>query len=162
VIALNRRLIPFYLSLFIGALLALGLIVLVLFVSIRGISRAVEARNLAKTPTITPTYTITLSPTITLTPTQTLTPTPDWTATYTPTFTPTAIIEAQTIRTVFARNSCYEGLANGQIPAGSIVTLLSMQERKFDSFNRECVLVEYRSGDYAAIGYVLLLDLIVP
>ena len=38
------------------------------------------------------------------------------------------------------------------------VELVSMPERRFDEFNRECVLIEY-TGDFAIIGYVLIEDI---
>ena len=32
-------------------------------------------------------------------------------------------------------------------------------ERRFDQFNRECVLVEYQGIDRSTIGWVLIMDL---
>jgi hypothetical protein len=60
---------------------------------------------------------------------------------------------------VFARNGCYEKFtAIGKIPAGSNVRFLPA-ERRFDEFNRECVLVEYLSEGGAGIaGWILTLD----
>ncbi len=65
----------------------------------------------------------------------------------------------QTIREVWARSDCYDNFsATGRIPIGTRLTLLPMAERRFDAFNRECLLVEFRSGDFAIIGYVLMMD----
>jgi hypothetical protein len=36
-----------------------------------------------------------------------------------------------------------------------------MVERRFDEFNRECVLVEFRGSDFSIIGYVLMADVTV-
>ena len=109
--------------------------------------------SLTPTPTPTATATATLTPTPTLTPTSTLTPTPTLTATFTP--TPIAGI-AQ--RDVWARNGCYESFnAVGKIPAGGDLRFLP-SERRFDNFNRECVLVEYQQNGAAVIGWVLLAD----
>ncbi len=91
------------------------------------------------TPTVTPTATIT--PTVTLTPTPTMTGTPTSTPTATPTSTPpptSGIVQ----RDVWARNGCYESFtAVGRIFTGATVRFLPA-ERRFDDFNRECVLVE--------------------
>jgi tetratricopeptide (TPR) repeat protein len=115
-----------------------------------------QAYLLAKTPTVTPTATATapFTPTPTLTPTVTPTHTP----TLTPTLTPTPIV-AFTQREVYARNGCYEKFtAIGQIPAGASVRFLPA-ERRFDEFNRECVLVEYLTNNGAALtGWILTLD----
>jgi hypothetical protein len=115
-----------------------------------------HAYLLAQTPTITPTATSTA----TFTPTTTLTPTvtPTFTPTLTPSLTPTPIV-AFTQRDVYARNGCYEKFtAVGRIPAGSRVRFLPT-ERRFDEFNRECVLVEYLTANGGAIdGWVLTLD----
>ncbi len=111
---------------------------------------------LAQTPTITatPTSTATMTPTPTQTPTVTPTPLP----TLTPTMTPTPI-NAFTQRDVYARNGCYEKFTSvGRIPAGASVRFLPA-ERRFDEFNRECVLVEYLTPEGGAIaGWVLTLD----
>ena len=65
----------------------------------------------------------------------------------------------QTIREVWARNDCYDNFAaTGRIPVGTTMTLLPMAERKFDTFNRECLLVQFSSGDFAIIGYILMMD----
>jgi len=47
----------------------------------------------------------------------------------------------------------------GRVSPGTKLTLLPMSDRKFDNFNRECVLVSVSSGDYAVIGFVLIEDL---
>lgn len=54
---------------------------------------------------------------------------------------------------------CYEKFtAVGKIPAGAIVRFLPA-ERRFDEFNRECVLVEFLTPEGGAIaGWVLTLD----
>jgi tetratricopeptide (TPR) repeat protein len=116
-----------------------------------------QAYLLAQTPTLTPTATATatLTPTPTETPTQTPTPLP----TETPTLTATPI-NAFTQREVYARNGCYEKFtAVGRIPAAAQIRFLPA-ERRFDEFNRECVLVEYLTPDGGAIaGWVLTMDL---
>ena len=115
-----------------------------------------QAYLLAQTPTVTATATstATFTPSPTQTPTQTPTPLP----TLTPTLTPTPIV-AFTQRDVFARNGCYEKFtAVGKIPSGASVRFLPT-ERRFDEFNRECVLVEYLTPEGGAIaGWVLTLD----
>jgi hypothetical protein len=60
---------------------------------------------------------------------------------------------------VFARNGCYEKFtAIGRIPSGESVRFLPA-ERRFNEFSRECVLVEYLTGDGGAIvGWVLTID----
>ncbi len=115
-----------------------------------------QAYVLAKTPTVTATATATSTFTPSPTQTPTLTPTP--LPTLTPTLTPTPI-NAFTQRDVFARNGCYEKFtAVGKIPAGAIVRFLPT-ERRFDEFNRECVLVEFLTPEGGAIdGWVLTLD----
>ncbi len=115
-----------------------------------------QAYVLAKTPTVTSTATATATFTPSPTQTPTLTPTP--LPTLTPTLTPTPI-NAFTQRDVFARNGCYEKFtAVGKIPAGAIVRFLPA-ERRFDEFNRECVLVEFLTPEGGAIdGWVLTLD----
>jgi tetratricopeptide (TPR) repeat protein len=163
VLELKKALIPFYATSVFGGLIALGIVILLLWFSIRSISAAVEERRLAMTPTATPTPTQTLTPTHTLTPTLTPTITPNYTLTPQPTFTPTQIKLGLTARTLWARNGCYEGYtANGRIEGGSEVTLLPMDARAFDVLNRECVLVEFRTGTSAIIGYILLADLTIP
>lgn len=163
VLELKKALIPFYATSVIGGLIALGIIIVLLWFSIRSIGAAVEKRRLAMTPTATPTPTQTMTPTNTLTPTLTPTITPNYTLTPQPTFTPTPIKIGLTARTLWARNGCYEAYtANGRIEGGSEVTLLPMDSRAFDVLNRECVLVEYRTGTSAIIGYILLADLTIP
>ena len=67
-----------------------------------------------------------------------------------------------TLRDVYARSDCYAGYkSTGLIPQGTTLTLLPMAERRFDEFNRECVLVEFRGSDFAIIGYVLMADVTV-
>ncbi len=129
-------------------------IILLVFLANWGLGRY-RVYLLSLTPTPTPTLTAT--PTFTLTPTATSTPTPTHTPTVTPTLTPTpAIGIAQ--RGVWARNGCYEGFtAIGRIPAGAMLRFLP-SERRFDDFNRECVLVDYQRDGAAVIGWVLILD----
>ena len=160
VLELKRGFLPTYIIGGLAAIIALIVLGLLISLAFRGISNAAYERNLARTPTITSTPTITLTPTITPTATITPTPTPDYSPTPTYTVTPTPILEVQTVRSVWARSGCYEQFnATGQqIPAGTILTRLPMAERSFDPFNRECVLVEFRSGDFAIIGYVLIGD----
>ena len=159
ILELKRGFMPTYVIGGLAALIGLIMIGLLISVAVRGISNSVYERNLARTPTITPTPTITLTPTITPTPTITLTPTPDYSPTPTNTVTPTPVIEVQTLREVWARSDCYESYrATGSIPAGITLTLLPMAEPRYDNFNRECVLVEYRRGDYTILGYVLRMD----
>ncbi len=160
VLELKRGFLPTYIIGGLAALVALIVIGLLISVAFRGISNAAYERNLARTPTVTPTPTITLTPTITPTATITPTPTPDYSPTPTYTVTPTPIVEVQTVRNVWARSGCYDDFnATGQqIPAGTILTRLPMSDRSFDPFNRECILVEFRSGDFAIIGYVLIAD----
>jgi tetratricopeptide (TPR) repeat protein len=113
--------------------------------------------SLTPTPTNTATTTPTPSSTPTLTTTPTLTPTA--TTTPTPTSTPTVGVA---LRDVWARSSCYEGFnAVGRIPAGGTLDFLQA-ERRFDQFNRECVLVEYQSESKNIIGWVLLIDIGSP
>ncbi len=115
-----------------------------------------NAYLLAQTPTVTPTATSTATFTPTPTQTPTLTPTP--LPTLTPSLTPTPI-NAFIQRDVYARNGCYEKFtAVGRIPSGARVRFLPT-ERRFDEFNRECVLVEYLTFDGGAVdGWVLTLD----
>ena len=111
------------------------------------------------TPTATPTATLTptLTPTSTATFTPTITPTP--TSTYTP--TPTPFVGAA-LRDIWARSGCYEGFnAIGRIPAGGNLRFLP-DDRRFDTFNRECVLVEYQGDDRSIIGWVLIADVGSP
>lgn len=115
-----------------------------------------KAYQLSLTPTATATATMTATPTRTSTPTSTATITPTPTTTLTP--TPTPVI-AQTLRDVWARSNCYEGYpAIGKIPANSPVNFLPA-ERRFDNFNRECVLIEYQEFGSSIIGWILISDL---
>lgn len=162
VLALKKKLIPFYGISLLVALLLLAVGVAASWFSIRAISNSAQARRLALTPTATYTSTITLTPSITPTPTLTLTPTPDWSPTPSPTMTPTPIIYAEVTRNLFVYSECYEGSKVGYINVGGTVELLPMRERRFDTFNRECVLVEYRGTDSNIIGFVLMIDLVIP
>jgi tetratricopeptide (TPR) repeat protein len=116
-----------------------------------------QAYMLAQTPTLTSTATATA--TLTPSPTQTPTLTPTLLPTLTATITPTPIV-AFTQRDVYARNGCYEKFtAIGKIPSSVRVRFLPA-ERRFDEFNRECVLVEYLTDNGGAIaGWVLTLDM---
>jgi hypothetical protein len=49
----------------------------------------------------------------------------------------------------------------GRIPASGTLNFLQA-ERRFDQFNRECVLVEYQSESKNIIGWVLLVDIGSP
>jgi hypothetical protein len=63
------------------------------------------------------------------------------------------------LRDVWARNGCYEGFsAIGRIPTGGLLNFLPA-ERRFDAFNRECVLVEYQGEDKNIIGWILFADI---
>ena len=109
---------------------------------------------LSLTPTLTPTLTRTPLPTATgtrLPPTATPTPPPS------PTPTPLGGVVALTI---WARSGCYEAFAAIQrIPEGGNVRFLP-SERRFDIFNRECVLVEFDNGSQSVIGWMLIADLV--
>ncbi len=159
ILELKRGFLPTYIIGGLAALIALIVIGLLISVAFRGISNAAYERNLARTPTMTPTPTITLTPTIPPTATITPTPTPDYSPTPTYTVTPTPIVVVQTLREVWARSDCYDSFrSTGRIPVGTTLNLLPMAERRFDTFNRECILVEFRTGDFAIIGYVLMAD----
>ena len=115
-----------------------------------------QAYQLSLTPTITPTATAThtSTPTPTATATSTATPTP----TATPSPTPTPMVGAA-LRDIWARHGCYESFtATGRIPAGGQIYFLTA-ERRFDNFNRECALIEYRREGVSIIGWVLMLDI---
>jgi hypothetical protein len=111
-------------------------------------------------------YFISLTPTPTATATVTRTPTPlPATATPTPRPTPTPTLTATPLmgsvgRQVWVRNGCYETFrAIGQIPAGSQVRFMPA-DRKFDTLNRECLMVEYTAEDGSTlIGWILIADL---
>jgi hypothetical protein len=138
----------------------LVLIIMAVSLTARQISDSAYERNLARTPTVTMTPTVTLTPTATLTPTITTTPTPDYSPTPTNTVTPTPVVFVRAVRDIWVRTGCYGSFSSpGRIREGMTVELVSMQERRFDEFNRECVLIEYSSGDYAIIGYVLIEDI---
>jgi hypothetical protein len=110
---------------------------------------------LSLTPTSTPTATPTTTATVTYTPTGTSTITPTPTITFTPTTTP---IVGTSLRDIWARSGCYEGFsAIGRIPAGGSLNFLPT-ERRFDQFNRECLLVEYLGEGRSIIGWVLIAD----
>jgi len=163
VLALKRKLRWYYVTLYGGGAIVVILVVLALFFGGRGIAGAIRQRQLSLTPSPTMTATITQTATITSTATVTRTATPE--ATDTPDVTPTAtpIITGTTLRTLWAREGCYESeYATGRILEGSVVTLIALPERVFDNLNRECVLVEYRGEFDTVIGYVLLEDLIFP
>jgi tetratricopeptide (TPR) repeat protein len=133
-------------------LLGLGIIALLTWLA----AGKFQDYRLSLTPTITGTATQT--PTFTTTPTTTPTSTPTPTHTPTPTPTPTPVF-GMALRDIWARNGCYEGYtATGRIPSGSKVYFL-IGERRFDTFNRECVLVEFRENGRSIIGWVLLLDI---
>jgi len=130
-------------------------IIILFFLANWGLGRY-RAFLLSLTPTPTPTLTAT--PTFTLTPTSTSTATPTLTSTATPTLTPTPT-SGIAQRDIWARNGCYEGFtAIGRIPAGASLRFLP-SERRFDDFNRECVLVEYQRDGASVIGWVLMLDI---
>jgi len=163
VLALKRRLSWYYVTLYGGGAIAAVLVILILWLGGRDIARAVRQRQLALTPTATATATITPSPTITFTPTMTftVTPLPTETPFYTP--TPEPITTGTIIRTLWARNGCYEAYrATGRLPQGAVVTIIPQAERSFDEFNRECLLIEYRAEGANVIGYVLLIDMSIP
>jgi hypothetical protein len=162
VLALKRGLTPTYFVAGGGSIIIIILLGFLISFAARNISASIYARNLARTPTVTYTPTVTLTPTVTPTPTKTLTPTPDYSPTPTRTATPTPVITVVTLRDVYARSDCYAGYkSTGLIPQGTTLTLLPMAERRFDEFNRECVLVELRGSDSAIIGYVLMADVTV-
>jgi tetratricopeptide (TPR) repeat protein len=111
---------------------------------------------------LTPTATATATATATFTPTATVTPTltPTETSTPTPTMTPTPMY-AVSQRELWARSGCYEGFnAVGKIPVNSEIRFIPDEQRRFDGFNRECVLVQFTRHDGSAvIGWVLFADL---
>ncbi len=133
--------------------ITLGVILLILMGSF-GIGRF-RAYQLALTPTAT--FTNTPTATATFTPSPSPTPTGTATATLTPTLTPTPIAGVAQ-RDVWARSGCYEGFnAVGKIPAGGTLRFLP-DDRQFDNFNRECVLVQYERESGSIIGWVLFMD----
>lgn len=136
-----------------------GAVVILILVGVVGllVTNRVRAYMISLTPTATPTPTATATATPTATATATMTPTP--TATFTPTMTPTPLA-GMTTRLVWARTDCYEGFpAVGRIPEGGTVRFLP-DDRRFDDFNRECVLIEFREEDRSIIGWILLADVI--
>ncbi len=119
--------------------------------------RRFQAYQVSLTPTATATATITPTPTATgtWTPTPSLTPTP--TLTFTPSPTPAAGLA---MRDIWARAGCYEGYtAIGRVPMGGPLRFLPGTERRFDDFNRECVLIEYNGQGKSVIGWVLIMDI---
>jgi tetratricopeptide (TPR) repeat protein len=163
VLEVKRRLRWYPITLYGGGAIV-GIIILVaLWFGGRGIAGLVRQRQLALTPSPTATGTITPTPTITPTATVTPTATPERSPTpiYSP--TPTPVITGTVLRTLFAREGCYESYrAVGRIPEGAVVSLIAIPNRVFDNLNRECVLVEYRTEDRAIIGYVPLVDMSIP
>ncbi len=155
VIFLTRSLRRYHLSLL--GIKAGGIIIgfIILGLLLRwGIGRF-QAYQLSLTPTATATATAT--PTETQTPTVTPTETPTPTETATPTLTPTPLA-GFIQRDTWARNGCYENFtAVGRVPSGGRVRFLP-SERRFDDFNRECVLVEFERESGAVIGWVLIAD----
>lgn len=136
----------------IGILGIIGLILLI------GWGATGLFKNIIESLTPTPTATSTQTPTLTPTPTETPTVTPTITATATLTMTPTPTAGIA-LRDVWARNGCYETFtAIGKIPEKGPVRFLP-SERRFDDFNRECVLVEYNGPAGSIIGWVLISDL---
>ncbi len=156
VIQLNRQLTRFFT---LQRLLRYG-VVLLGFLILAGLAwigfGAYKDYQVSLTPTVTPTATATATATMTPTATATATITP--TPTNTPTPTPTPIV-AVAMREVWARSNCYEGYpAIGKIPMGGKVDFLPAG-RRFDGFNRECVLVSFQEFERSIIGWVLVLDL---
>lgn len=160
VLELKRGFLPTYLVTAIAVVVVLVLVIMGVSLAARQFSDSAYERNLARTPTLTMTPTVTLTPTATLTPTITPTPTPDYSPTPTTTVTPTPVVFVRAVRDIWVRTGCYGSFSSpGRIREGMTVELVSMPERRFDEFNRECVLIEYSSGDYAIIGYVLIEDI---
>jgi tetratricopeptide (TPR) repeat protein len=156
VIRLNRSLGGFFL---ISNLLKLGAILLgIAILAMLGYLAfgRFRAYLIALTPSPTPTVTLTPTSTPTQTPMPSSTPTPSPTPTFTPTSTP---FLGAALRDVWARSGCYEGFnAIGRIPTGGNLRFLP-EDRRFDTFNRECVLVEYQGENRSIIGWVLLADI---
>lgn len=135
---------------------AVLLVIFILFLGFLGIRNVYNDYKISRIPTATPT--VTLTPTVTSTPTPTATLTPTITPTLTPSLTPTPQA-GLALRDIWARNGCYETFtAVGKIPEKGPVRFLP-SERRFDDFNRECVLVEYNGPDKSIIGWVLISDL---
>lgn len=154
VIELNRSLAPYRNTLsgikaggIIIGLIIIGIILWMGFNQVQG-----YVRSLTPTPTATATATATSTP---RPPTETPTPKP----TLTPSMTPTPLTGI-TGRQVWLRSGCYENFtAIKQIPAGASVYFMP-EARRFDSLNRECLLVEFVAPDQATtVGWMLIADL---
>jgi hypothetical protein len=147
---------------FLRVAIKAGLVLLLLFiVAAAGYFTYGRFQNyqLSLTPTATATFTLTPTASATLTPTSTATLTP--TITHTPPPTPTPIAGVA-LREVWARSGCYEGFnAISRIPEAGVLRFLP-SERRFDQFNRECILVEYVGPDKSVIGWVLFMDVGSP
>jgi tetratricopeptide (TPR) repeat protein len=157
VVDLNRSLSRY--RTILSGLRVLGVVAILIVLGILGVfaSNRVRAYMISLTPTPTATATATATATPTATGTATITPTA--TATFTPTLTPTPLA-GLALRTIWARTDCYEGFAAvGRVPEGGTVRFLP-SERRFDGFNRECVLVEYREEGRSIIGWVLIADIV--
>lgn len=159
VMRLNRSLSTYFATL---SLLKFGMVLLIIgaiaLFGWWGIGRY-NAFVLSLTPTPTSSPTITPSPTSTITPTSTATITATSTASLTPSPTSTVGIA---LRDIWARSGCYEGFtAIGRIPTGGELEFLPA-ERRFDQFNRECVLIEHQGSERSVIGWVLFADIGSP
>ncbi len=156
VVRLQRALIPYrLLRLSLWVFFVLAIVALVGF-GLWSASHRVRAYFLSLTPSPTATLTATATATATSTPTATATATPTFTPL--PTWTPTPMLGI-TLRDIWVRRGCYDRFeAVGSIPSGRVVRFLPA-ERRFDSFNRECVLVEYQDPQRPILGWVLLVDL---
>ncbi len=155
VIRLNRSLSTFHASQYLIKFLLALLLIATIGLFIWWTVGRIKTYLVSLTPTATFTATITYTATITPTSTGTATTTPTVTATYTPTSTP---IVGTALRDVWARSGCYEGFpAISRIPAGGVLNFLPT-ERRFDQFNRECLLVEYLGEGRSTIGWVLIAD----
>lgn len=133
----------------IGGILLVGLLIWFAAGRVRG-----YMLSLTPTPTATATATLTPTATATVTPTATGTVTP----TSRPSLTPTPLVGVAE-RTIWARGGCYEDHpALGRIPIDGEVRFMP-SDRRFDEFNRECVLVEYNNGFTSIIGWVLIQDI---
>ena len=152
-----RRSLSRYQTAWIGLrVLGIGAVLMVILLGGLFIRNSWRSYQISRIPT--PTATFTRTPTITPSPTQTATFTPTITPTPTPTLTPTPQ-SGVALRDIWARNGCYETFnAIGKIPEKGPVRFLP-SERRFDDFNRECVLVEYQGPQNSIIGWVLISDL---
>lgn len=163
VLELKHRLRWYPITLYGGGTIIAIIVLIALWFGGQGIAGLVRQRQLALTPS--PTATGTITPTPTITPTATVTPTPTPERSPTPIYSPTAtpVITGTVLRTLFAREGCYESYrAVGRVPEGAVVSLIAIPNRVFDNLNRECVLIEYRTEDRAIIGYVPLVDMSIP